>query len=263
MKRSLFYTAFAVILIVANGCKSDKKAASYSGLYTEKPTTIYVAPVNDKSERRTVKYPGDMQYNNELDLAAKYMYQTMQKPIAKLGYYVIGLTSSMQIAAEETRNYRQMLTGDLKPYKNNYGIDAILFSTIHKWKQNKEEWIVYLEYTLVSTKSNSELMHTWVKATKLVPTNFKGVPLTMKFDDDFADDMELSNGSAQRCFLVAQVNDYVLRNLPTSAEKRQFEEDLYFKANPAYFSYYFNEEGTIEIQNSTMEDYEEGCFVDE
>lgn len=264
MKKYFTFIALTTLTMVALiGCKGAKKSVQYGDLYSEKPLTIYVAPVTDHAERREVKYPGDTKYNNELDLAAKYMYQTTQKPIARLGYYVIGPTAGMQIAAEETRSTSKMMTGDLKSYKNDYGIDAILFPIIHKWKQNKEEWIVYVEYVLVSTKTNSELMHTWVKATKEVKTNFKGVPLTMKFDNDFADDMEMSNASAQRCFLVGQVNDYVLRNLPTSSDRRQFEDDKYYKANPAYFSYYFSTEGDIEISTSTMDDYEEGCFVEE
>lgn len=244
-------------------CQGPKKAVSYNDLYSEKPITIYVAPVDDNAKRRDVKYPGDAKYNNEIDLAAKYMFQTAQKPIANLGYYVIGPTASMQIASDETRPNDKMITGDLKKYKKDYGIDAILFPSIHKWAQNKEEWIVYAEYVLVSTTTNSELMHVWVKGTKLVPTNFKGVPLTMKFDTDFADDMDLSNASAQRCFLVGQMNDYVLRNLPTSSDRRQFEEDRYFKAHPSYMAYYFSEDGTIEIQKISMEQYEQECFVND
>lgn len=266
MKSSKAIYILAVLLVFLGttySCKSPKKAVAYNDVYSEKPMTIYVAPIEDNAERRVVKYPGDTKYNNEIDLAAKYMFQTAQKPIANLGYYVIGPTASMQIAASETRTVDKMKTGDLKMYKTHYGIDAILFPTIHKWAQNKEEWIVYVEYVLVSTKTNSELLHTWVKGTKLVPVNFKGEPLTMKFDTDFASDMELSNASAQRCFLVEQVNDYVLRNLPTSSNRRQFEDDKYYKAHPSYFSYYFSEDGTIEIQKISMEAYEQECFVNQ
>ncbi|MBQ3579779.1 MAG: hypothetical protein II975_02120 [Bacteroidales bacterium] len=252
-----------VLALIVLSCKGPQKAVSYSELYSEKPLTVYVAPIDDKAERRVVKYPGDTKYNNEIDLAAKYMFQTAQKPISNQGYYVIGPAASMQIAAEETRTQEKMMIGDLKQYKNTYGIDAILFPTIHKWAQNKDEWIVYAEYVLVSTTSNAELMHVWVKGTKLVPVNFKGEPLTMKFDSEFAADMELSNASAQRCFLVEQMNDYVLRNLPTSSDRRQFEGDRYFKAHPSYFSYFFSEEGTIEIEKISMEQYEQECFVND
>lgn len=261
MRRYIFL--FVILCSAFLSCKGPQKAVSYNDLYSEKPLTIYVAPIADNAERRVVKYPGDTKYNNEIDLAAKYMFQTAQKPIANQGYYVIGPAASMQIASEETRSQDKMMIGDLKSYKSVYGIDAILFPSIHKWAQEQDEWIVYVEYVLVSTTSNSELMHVWVKGSKLIQLNFKGVPQTSKFDAEFAADMELSNASAQRCFLVEQVNDYVLRNLPTSSDRRQFEEDRYFKAHPSYFSYYFSEDGTIQIDKITMEQYEQECFVNE
>ena len=261
MRKYLSIIVLATVVLAS--CKGPQKAVSYNDLYSEKPLTIYVAPVSDNAERRVVKYPGDTKYNSEIDLAAKYMYQTAQKPIARLGYYVIGPTASMQIAADETRTADKMMTGDLKMYKRDYGIDAILFPSIHKWAQEKDEWIVYVEYVLVSTTSNSELMHVWVRGSKLIQLNFKGEPQISKFDAEFAAGMELSNASAQRCFLLEQVNDYVLRNLPTSSDRRQFEEDLYFKAHPSYFSYYFSEDGTIQIDKITMEQYEQECFVGE
>lgn len=257
------FTAIVLTIAALTACKGPQKAVSYNELYSEKPLTVYVAPVDDNARRRVVKYPGDTKYNTEIDLAAKYMYQTAQKPIARQGYYVVGPTAALEIAAGETRTPDKMLGDDLKSYKSDYGIDAILFPAIHKWTQEKDEWTVYVEYTLVSTASGSELMHVWVKGTKLVKLNFKGEPLTSKFDADFADGLELSNASAQRCFLLEQVNDYVLRNLPTSSDRRQFEDDRYFKAHPSYFAYYFGEEGTIEIEKITMEQYEQECFIDE
>lgn len=261
MKRIMTLALVAAALLC--GCKSEKKINSYSDIYSEKPTTVFLAPIYDRTERRVEKYPQDVEYNNALNTAAAFLYQTMPNPLLKRGYYVIGPVASKQIAASESRSNKQLRNGDLSDFNKKYGIDAMMMVTIHRWTESNGKWIVYLEYQLRSTKTNSDLMHTWVLATKEVPLNMKSDPIVMKTDKAYADSYKMDNQTAQRCFLVERVNDYILRDLPISVSLRQFEDDLYRTSNPTYLRYVWNEDGHAEVSPCPIEEYEQGCFLSE
>ncbi len=258
MKLRLAIVAIATILLA--GCKSEKKITSYSDIYSERPTTIYIAPINDKALRRVEKYPVDAEYNNEINSAKAYLLQTMPEPLIKKGYYVIGPVAGAEIAESVPMTPKQLRNDDLKKFGTDYGIDAVLVVTLHNWKDENGKKIAYLEYQLRSTKSNVDLMHIWVLATKQVSTNLKGDPIKLKNDTRFAKKMDMDNGTAQRCFLVEKVNDYVLRNLPTSSQRRQFEKDLYRAANPQYIKYTWMD-GGAEVEECSEEEYESQAFL--
>lgn len=261
MKRSLIpFLLCAIVLFGA--CKSEKKITKYSGIFTEKPLTIFLAPLQDNAPRKGNTYQKDIAFNNEIGTAAVYLYQTLPSALTNQGYYVIGPESSEQIIASTEHNFKHLRDMDISEYSTRFGIDAILLTTIHRWMDKNGEWTVFLEYQLRSTKSNSDLLHTWVKATKQIPLNTKGDPVALHSDQTFARKMNLDNGSAQRCLLVEKVNDYVLRNLPLSASSSRYEKDRYIHANDAFFTYYFTIDGQIEIEKSGLEAFEQECFVE-
>ena len=260
MKRILFIICLTGALVA--GCKSEKKITAYNDVYAEKPVTVYIAPIQDNATRKEEKYQKDIDYNTEINNARNYLFECLQKPLSNQGYYVIGKLASEQIAQQEKQSAKELKSKDIKRYAQYYGIDAILVTTLHRWVEKNGQWIVFIEYTLRSTKSNNDLLHTWVKATKMIPTDLKGDPIALKSDKAFANRYNMSNGSAQRCILVEQVSDYVLRDLPISSTKRQFEQDRYKKANSAYFDYIFNADGDINIEASSMESFEQDCFVE-
>ena len=70
----------------------------------------------------------------------------------------------------------------------------------------------------------------------------------------------MDNGTAQRSFLVEKVNDYVLRDIPTSSQRRQFEKDLYRNANPNYISYNWID-GGANVQKLSLEEFEQQAFL--
>lgn len=258
MKR-IFQIIMASALLLA-GCKSEKKINTYSDIYNERPTTIYIAPINDNAERKVEKYPTDIEYNNELNSAKAYMYQTMAAPLNNKGYYVIGPIASEEIAKETALTPKQLRNGDMKMFYEQYGIDAVVIVTLHKWKDDNNKKTAFLEYQIRSTKTNIDLFHTWVMATKEVSTNLKGDPIKLKNDTRFAKRFDMDNGTAQRCFLVEKVNDYVLRNLPTSSQRRQFEKDLYKSANPSYIKYTWLD-GGADVEPCSAEEYESNAFL--
>lgn len=259
MKRLTFIISLLATVLLG-ACKSEKKINSYSDIYAERPTVIYIAPINDKAERKVEKYPTDIEYNNEINTAKAYLFQTIYEPLQNIGYYVIGPAASQQIAENNEMTPKQLRNGDIKVYNKNYGIDAVLVVTLHKWKDDNNKKIAYLEYQLRSTKTNIDLLHTWVMAVKQVPTNLKGDPIKMSNDTKFANRFGFDNGTAQRCFLVEMVNDYVLRNLPTSSLRRQFEKDLYKSANPNYIKFTWLD-GGADVKECSAEEYESNAFL--
>lgn len=258
MKLRYFIIIFAVIILGA--CKSEKKINTYGDIYSERPVTVYIAPINDKAQRKVEKYPSDAEYNNELNSAKAYLYQTMPNALLKKGYYVIGPVASAEIAESLAMTPKQLRNNDLKSLATDYGVDAVLVTTLHNWKDENGKKTAFLEYQLRSTKSNVDLMHIWVMATKQVSTNLKGDPIKLKNDTRFAKALEVDNGTAQRCFLVEKVNDYVLRNLPTSSQRRQFEKDIYRTSNPQYFKYIWLDGGAV-VEECSEEEYESQAFL--
>lgn len=258
--RIIALLSVAVITILAS-CKSEHKITYYSDIYAEKPTTIYVAPINDKSARRPDKYEKDKAYNAEVDAASAYMLKTITEPLVKQGYYVIGPLAGAQIASKETRSFRQLTKTDLNSYHDDYGVDAILFTTIHRWKESNGKWTVYVEYLLRSTKTYAELMHTWVEASKVIFTDMKKDPVPMRADRLFAKRLEVSVDAAQRCILVNNTNNIVLKDLPISSSRRQFESDAHLGSNSAYLRVTCNETGEVEAQPMSMEAFEDACFT--
>ena len=51
MKRLTFIISLLATVLLG-ACKSEKKINSYSDIYAERPTVIYIAPINDKAERK-------------------------------------------------------------------------------------------------------------------------------------------------------------------------------------------------------------------
>lgn len=262
MKTSHIIITAIVALAVFAGCKSSKKNAFYDNIYKEKTSTIYVAPLSDIAERNAERELNDKSHNASLDIAAKHMYLTAATPLVNSGYYVIGPMASAQIAATETRTRRQLQNGSIADLNERYGIDAILLTTIHRWRETTCEWTVYAEYQLRSTKSGEELMHVWVRATKLLPTDHKGVPQPLKADIDFAEAWDCDLATAQRCRLVEVLNQFILNDLPLGNRSRQYAEDRYIASRSTeYVNLLIDRDGSVEMKRTTEESFEDDCFV--
>lgn len=261
MKHHSLYI-ICILLVSLSSCRQTTKIATYGDLYTEAPTTIYLAPVQDLAPRPDDRTMGGKEMVREYALAANYLPQTLATPLLRQGYYVLPQLVSIQIAQAESRSIPQLLNGDLSSYQQDYNIDAILFVTIHKWSVQNGGIVAYLEYALRSTKTGITLMHCWVKGHKRNWVNFHGESVPLTSDNEFAVEMELSDSEAQRCLLLLQVSDIIIRNLPTSSSRRQFRDDLYKAANPTYLYMFSNETGEMEVSPLALEKFEMECFAE-
>lgn len=229
------------------GCKGPKKMTQYDEVYKEHPATVYIAPVNDLSERHPMRTLDDSLYNASLNIAAKQLYLTASDPLVFNGYYVLGPLASAQLAATETRSGKELRNGNINDYYSSLGIDAILFIKILSWSETSVSWTAEIEYALRSTRTGNDVMHVIVKASKQLQTDFKGNPKPLGADQDFAAKYGCDLVTAQRCRLVEVTNQFVLRDLPSGRRSRESSVERYFVSHPEYFSLNINPSGGVEL----------------
>ena len=217
----------------------------------------------DNAKRPVVKTSQDEILARELASAALFMRQTLSEPLVNMGYYTLPPLASDVILERLGLTYKQYMNDDLRLLDSLYGIDAVLLVAIHKW-QNPEvnETVVYAEYTLRSTKTGMDLMHTWVRGNKMQPVDTHGEPVELPADIDFIDQSGLSSSLAHRCLLLQQMSDFVLRNLPIGTRRWFHKRDQYIPANPSYYGFIINPDGSLERREYTEDAFGNECFTD-
>ncbi len=260
-KYSVYFFLFVTISIFIIGCKTEAKLSRYKEIYTEKPTTIYIAPTIDISERPKSKI-SDNSYNNELNTAHKYMSQSLRVPFTKKSYYVLSPLVSSEIAKiDSLGEFNMNDTSSVQKIYKKYGVDAILFTFIYKWDKVGDDWIVYIEYILKSTKTNTTLLNTKVKACKRIPLGLRGMPTVSPRDKKLTANLQLDNGTAQRVLLVDLVNNYVLQDIPVATLSKNFEKDINENSKFNCFEYFYDETGVVEIRILSVEEFDQDCFL--
>lgn len=239
-----------LLLLLLVGCKGQKKLTHYNEVYQERPQTIYVAPLVDRSERHPMRTLDDSLYNASLNIAAKQLFLTAADPLIHNGYYVLGALASAQLAATETRTGKQLRNDDISDYYDQLSIDAVLFITIHSWSESGNPWAAEIEYAMRSTRTGNEVMHVIVKASKQLWTDFKGQPKPLGEDIRFAQTYGCDLETAQRCRLVEIVNQYVLKDLPSGSRSRGSGIERYSVSHPEYFNLNINPNGGVELLKS-------------
>lgn len=252
---------FALLLVLS--CNSEKKLTTYSGLYEEKPVNILIGPVQDNAKRINAKTSQDEVMNEELTAVAHYMRQTLSAPLTSQGYYTTTPLASDEILKQTGLSYKQLMNDNIGILNSQYGIDAVLLVAIHKWQQPEiNEIVVFAEYTLRSTKSGLELMHTWVRGSKMQPVDAKGDPVELSTDNQFMQQNEMDSRLAHKCILLQQMSDFVLRNIPTSVSRWHFQHDRYIPSNPVFYSFVINPDGSLERSNYSEDAFGNECFTD-
>lgn len=252
-----------IALLLFASCKSEKKITAYEDLYKEQPVSILTVAVQDNAPRPTAKTTQDEVLNDEYKAAAVFLRQTLAAPLAAQGYYTLAPLTCDVILEKVGKNYRQLQLDGLKDLHSRYGIDAVLLVAIHKWQRPEiNEVVVFAEYTLRSTKSGLELMHTWVRGNKIQPVDVKGDPVELPDDIAFMERNEMDSRLAHMCILVQQMTDFALRNIPTSVSRWHFQHDQYIPSNPAFYSFTINPDGSIERSTYSEDAFGNECFTD-
>lgn len=250
-------------LLILCSCKSEKRIATYEDIYKEQPFVILAAPTLDKAQRPLPKTSHDRLLADELTQAAQFVRQSISDPLVSQGYYLISPLATDVLLDTIGKDYKQLAHDDLTFLSTIYGIDAVLLITIHKWQEPEvNEVVVFAEYTLRSTKTGLELMHSWVRGSKMQPVDAKGAPVELSTDNEFIHRTGFNSRLAHRCILLQAMSDFVLRSLPTGASRWYFRHDQYISANPSFYGFTIFPDGSIERSSVTEEVFGDACFND-
>jgi hypothetical protein len=132
----------ALVLTSCGPTSLVTRQQAYPGMYAEKPLTLLIMPpIND----------------SRTEDAGKFLYTTISTPLDEAGYYVI----SPNIAWNEMRadgiDPKKILYTDCTQFGEDYGADALVFSTINFWDDDGLAIHTKIQYQIKSTKTNEIL----------------------------------------------------------------------------------------------------------
>ena len=87
-------------------------------------------------------------------------------------------------------------------------------------------------------------------------------PIELAADLAFIKTTEMKPRLAHRCLLLQGMSDFALRNMPTSASRWMFKQDQYTSANPNFYSFLMNTDGSIEREKYNEDAFGNECFTD-
>ncbi|HZK95314.1 MAG TPA: GNA1162 family protein [Prolixibacteraceae bacterium] len=145
MKKIIYFAALAILFASCSTSKLQTKSVAYKTLYEEKPLSILALPPINKSTKVEAK---------------ELFYSSLAVPFTLNGYYVMPPLLSMEILKEESAYDAEMfINGSMKKVGELFGVDAVLFTTIHEWTKTSiaSQINVKIEYMLKSTKTDEIL----------------------------------------------------------------------------------------------------------
>ncbi|MBQ0016872.1 MAG: hypothetical protein KBT04_07815 [Bacteroidales bacterium] len=260
-KRSFLLLPIAALLLL-NGCKSEQKYVRYATVYDEHPLVIYTAPLYDLTvdERNDNPDSASAVMYQYQDSAAKVLFQSLPLGLTDKGYEVVGQQGRLAIDLHRLPLRRDLLKSDISRYKSQHNVDAVLVSTLLRWKESRTSPSLYVEFTLRSTLSGKNLLHAGVCISRTVDTNWQRQLMPTQADYDLAQTMGTSVECALRCYAVQQAVHYILRDLPY-CKGYPYQRDLYLKASEEYYNINITSDGALEVKKSSMEEFENGCFL--
>lgn len=259
MKRLLLILPLILLAIAA--CKSEKKYVRYATLYEETPRSIHVAPLFDLTPHKKDADSATLCEYQRQAVAAHFFNQTIPIGIRQRGYAITTTDSILYPGIRTARRLKSLQDGDPSRYCVTHDADAILICSLLAWKGTPTEPRLYAEYQLRSTKSGRDLMHSWVRVSRLIDTAYNGQLLTLPEERTIADDLQTDIVTAIHCYMVQQANVFIMQDIPFAPSSYFHGKDLYLKATKQYFKAIINSDGTLEIEPFSLEEFENECFL--
>lgn len=193
------------MLLLCSCGTQQTRLSMYPKMYEEKPLTILVMPPINNTNHAEAK---------------DYFYSSLAKPLAEKGYYVVSPYLALDLLKQESAYDSEMfINGSLAPFKNVFGADAALFTTINKWeKQSALSYInVGIEYVLKSTKTG-EILFKRSGELKVNISSGTGGLLGMAID-------MIKTATTDKIVAARKCNTFVLQDLPQGAYHPLFDKD--------------------------------------
>ena len=143
----VFSVVTVIILLQGCGPARETKVKMFPGIYDESPRSILILPPINLSTAANAK---------------EYYSTTIQEPLAYKGYYVHPYEVTSEILKQEGIYDAELLANvPLSKFKEYFGADAVLFTTIKKWDIKYliigGNLTIQIEAQLKSTKTDQEL----------------------------------------------------------------------------------------------------------
>ena len=137
----------AILLLSACAPKMSTKLAEFPMMYEERPASILILPPINESTAADAK---------------EYYSTTIQEPLAFAGFYTFPYPITSEILKMEGIYDTELLVNlPLSKFKEYFGADAVLFTTIKKWDLSymvlASTLTVAIDCKLKSTKTNQIL----------------------------------------------------------------------------------------------------------
>lgn len=121
LSKRLFFIMLALVICLG-GCAQNKrvtKAEEFPGMYEEDPVSILILPPMNESTAADAK---------------QYYSTTIQEPLSQKGFYTFPMPVTDEILKQEGVYDTEMLYNlPVNKFKEYFGADAVLFTTIKKW----------------------------------------------------------------------------------------------------------------------------------
>ena len=144
--------SFVFILFGTRSIAQDNQSVRndiYASFFDENPTSILIMPP----------------INNTTNVSAKeYFYTSIYQFLLERGYYVFSPELSLSLLQEESANDAELfIDGNLEKFREIFGADALLFTTINEWNKWGSGIKVKIKYELRSARTSDILYKSSVK----------------------------------------------------------------------------------------------------
>lgn len=221
MKKLVYLLLIVTGLASCTTSNTVTRQKNYPKMYEDKPLSILIMPPINKT----------------VDVDAKeYFYTSMAKPLCEKGYYVISPFVAMDfLKSESAYDSELFIDGDLAPFRNILGADAVLFTVINKWDKSTigGKITVDIEYVLKSTATREVLFERKGELTVDTSVNSGGGSWGALIDLAAS---ALSTALTDKVVAARRCNNYVLRDLPEGRYSPLFEKDQDVEAGGPVFS---------------------------
>lgn len=210
--RKLAYIIFIAVCMASCSTGTNlTRQKNYPRMYEEKPLSILIMPP----------------INNTVDVDAKeYFYTSMAQPLCEKGYYVISPFIAMDFMKSESAYDSELfINGDLTPFYNILGADAVLFTVINKWEKSTMggRITVNIEYILKSAKTQEVLFER--KGELVLDSSINsgtGGALGALVELAAA---SIKTALTDKVVAARRCNTFILKDLPEGRYSSMFEKD--------------------------------------